>query len=323
VTLLPSNGTFMSWGLTVPRTSGFALQVEGTLRFFNDMSLWPTSSSACVFFEEGSSGLVLAGSGLIDGQGAAWWPCAKDNCFRPYLVIWANQTTEVLVANVSLLNSPNHNLCMWASNVEVMNVTITAPDSVAAYPSHNTDGVDVLGNGAYIHHNHISVGDDHIAIHASDTLISDCVFGTGHGVSIGSLGMDTYLQNITVRDSITTGAAQAYRIKSDSASTGYLTDVLYTNLTAVNCNITILIMPNYNPQPVNSTLQISNVTFSNIMASGSLIAGQIDCSPSAPCEQLLFQNIQHTTPPPDGGWSCSNAHGIADDVSPSLSCLQT
>ena len=326
--LLPSNGTFMSWGLTIPKTSGFALQVDGTLRFFTDTSKWPSSSSACIYFEEGSSQIALIGHGLVDGQGAAWWPCAKAGCFRPGLVT-VQSAQELLIANLSFVNSPNHNLELYATPFEVVGVSITAPDSVAALPSHNTDGIDVHGNFAYIHDSHISVGDDHVAMHANDTLVSNCVFGTGHGLSIGSLGDGTYMQNITVRDSTMTGGAQAIRIKADTQSSGFLKDVVYTGLTLKDCNLTILITSTYSaieeleaPAGGSSTLQIANVTFSDITASGAQVAGQIDCSPSAPCEQLVFDNIQHTAPLPGQGWSCSNAHGVVTNVSPGLTCIQ-
>jgi hypothetical protein len=103
---------------------------------------------------------------------------------------------------------------------------------------------------------------------------------------------------------------------------GYLKDVLYTNLTAVNCNYTILIMSNYYPEPsVNSLLQVSNVTFSDITASGSRIAGQIGCSSATPCQDLVFSNVIHTQPLPGEGWTCAYAHGVADNVVPALKCL--
>ena len=37
-------------------------------------------------------------------------------------------------------------------------------------------------------------------MHANDTLVERCTFGTGHGASIGSLGAGSWLKNITVSD---------------------------------------------------------------------------------------------------------------------------
>ena len=217
--LLPANGTFLSFGLVVPPAArGFALRVEGRLVFSNETKKWPKGAKACIVV--GGASIALVGHGTVDGSGAAWWPCAKAGCPRPDLVL-AQSVTDLLVANTTFRDSPNHQLELYASPQELDHVTILAPDSTnVPVPSHNTDGVDVHGSPAYIHDCTISTGDDHVAMHANDTLVEDCVFGTGHGASIGSLGENTALKNITVRRSTFTGAAQALRIKADTVSSG-------------------------------------------------------------------------------------------------------
>lgn len=65
-----------------------------------------------------------------------------------------------------------------------------------------------------------SVGDDNIAAHASNLLVENCNFGTGHGASIGSLGGAVNLQNITFRSINFDGTTQALRIKSDPGASG-------------------------------------------------------------------------------------------------------
>ena len=200
VAWLPSNGTFLSFGLTVPTSANsFALQVDGTLRFINDTKAWPASASHCLLLQGAS--IALSGAGVVDGQGAAWWPCAKAGCFRPGLVL-AQDVKDLLIAgSLTFKDSPNHNLELYASPQEVTGVSIVSPPSTGNGPivSHNTDGIDVHGQPAYIHDMKISVGDDHVAMHANDTLVERVTFGTGHGASIGSLGAGTYLRNITVR----------------------------------------------------------------------------------------------------------------------------
>jgi len=314
----------MTWGITIPPTANFALRIEGTLRFFNDTKSWPSSDTSCIAVLKGSSFVALYGSGTVDGQGQAWWPCAKQNCFRPGLVN-VQGTTDLLVANLTFLNSPNHVLELYATPFEVVGVTILAPPSTGSAPSHNTDGIDVHGNQAYIHDSVISTGDDHVAMHANDTLVERMVFGTGHGASIGSLGPGTYLQNITVRDSSMTGGVQAIRIKADSDSSGFLRDVLYKNLTLKNCGMTIQITTDYGSElgsGSSSTMEISNVSFEDITASGSTTAGQFGCSSSAPCKDITVADVVHVAPLPATGWSCQNAHGtVSGTVTPSLTCL--
>ena len=320
-TLLPSNGTFLSFMLTVPPSArGFALRVEGVLRFSNDTERWPKAAPACLVV--GGAHIALVGHGVIDGQGAAWWPCAKAGCPRPDLVL-AQGVTDLLVANTTFIDSPNHQLELYASPQELDRVTILAPDSAnVPVPSHNTDGVDVHGNPAYIHDCHISVGDDHVAIHASDTLVENCVFGTGHGASIGSLGYATALTNITVRNSSFDGAVQALRIKADTQSSGWLRDVLYADLTLKNCALSVMLVMNYGQGGAsNSTMQLSNISFVNIHASGAVsAAGQLLCSERAPCRGLVVSNVTHATKPASA-WACEYAHGTTSGSSPSPTCL--
>jgi len=81
-------------------------------------------------------------------------------------------------------------------------------------------------------------------MHANDTLVERCQFGTGHGASIGSI--DTgYIQNITVRDCTFNSPNQAVRIKTDQGGAGFVRDVLYTNLTIADAGATIVVTMYY------------------------------------------------------------------------------
>jgi len=52
--LLPSNGTFLSFEISVPSTArGFALRVEGLLLFSNEISKWK-SEQGCIVINGGS-----------------------------------------------------------------------------------------------------------------------------------------------------------------------------------------------------------------------------------------------------------------------------
>ena len=69
-----------------------------------------------------------------------------------------------------------------------------APSShAAATPSHNTDGIDLVGTNCLIQNCVISTGDDNIAlgtssqnVPTSNILVTNCTFGDGHGMTIGS-----------------------------------------------------------------------------------------------------------------------------------------
>jgi polygalacturonase len=246
--------------------------------------------------------------------------------------VTARGVTDLLIRDLTFLDSPNHNLELFASPMEVVNVTIRAPDVV----SHNTDGIDVHGNGAYLHNLTISVGDDHVAFHANDSLVEDCVFGTGHGASVGSLGAGTYLKNITVRRASFDGAVTAARIKATPTSSGSLVDVAYEDLTLNDVGTSVLITMDYTDGSggdgaateeeggSSSSLRISNVTFSRIAANGTRTAvGSLLCDAGSPCTGLTVRDVTHTALGPKAkGWSCAAAHGVvAGTVTPPLTCL--
>ena len=75
------------------------------------------------------------------------------------------------------------------ADVTVRGVTIRANASTdPVNPGHNTDACDVTGRRILIQDCDVSVGDDNYTCGGgtSDVLITNCAYGYGHGVSIGS-----------------------------------------------------------------------------------------------------------------------------------------
>lgn len=326
--VIPAGRTCMSYALKINKPNNFVLSVEGTLRFFNDTKGWPHSDSWCIELN-GGQGVAMTGGGLVDGQGFAWWSLGK-SAFRPGMV-HAESVADLLVHNLTFKDSPNHNLEFYASPMEVTHTNVLAspgcdqflpPGAVCA---HNTDAIDVHGNYAYIHDSYFSVGDDNLALHANHTLAERMTFGRGHGASIGSLGEDTYLVNITVRDSSFNGTEQAVRIKADPGATGFLRDVLYTNLTMEAVGQTLLLTQFYGgvpPAGPKTTIAMSNISFTHIVSKdASQMAGQFLCDANAPCTGITVDDVQHTGTLPPAGWQCWNVSGSVDSVTPALSCF--
>jgi polygalacturonase len=312
--LLPAGYTFLTSALAVPSTSSFGLEIAGTLRFQNNTAAWPNGQSCLQL--NGGSGIALFGGGLVDGQGAAWWP--NPNAFRPDLVL-AQGVSQLLITNLTFLNSPNHNLELFANDQEVSHTTVLAPPSPI---SHNTDAIDVHGAPAWIHDCYFSVGDDNLALHANDTLAENNVFGYGHGASIGSLGGAVALQNITVRATSFNGTTQGVRIKSDEGASGYLTNVTYSNLTMSGVGTTVLLTMYYSncSTPCNTTLAISNVTIAGVTAVNSGLAGQLLCIPEAPCEGITIADVRHSGAPPQP-WQCQAVYGTTTGDVPAVGCM--
>ena len=66
----------------------------------------------------------------------------------------------------------------------------------------------------------------------------------------------------------------------------------------------------------------SNITFANIAATDSKVAGQFDCVGDSPCYGISVRNVTHSGTAPNP-WLCANAHGVvAGPVTPALTCLQ-
>jgi polygalacturonase len=316
-TLLPAGRVFLASALAARGAAGAALVVDGTLRFSNDTAAWP-AGKPCLALSGRS--MALVGGGVVDGQGAAWWPHRA--AFRPGLVN-VQGSSELLVANLTFIDSPNHSLELYAGNTEVVGVTIRAPPSTdPVAPSHNTDGIDVHGDFFYIHNTDIDTGDDNVAIHSSHVLIEDCRFGNGHGASIGSIGGATALENITVRGVTFDGTTAGVRIKIDSKdTTGYIRDVTYANLTMRGVGETVTVCffydvdgacnwPGTADASATVSLQLQNVVIADITSANAATAGQLTCALHARCSGVTLRDIVHTGTPPKA-WACANAGAAA------------
>jgi polygalacturonase len=193
--------------------------------------------------------VAITGSGGIDGQGAAWWPFASDkNVHRPCM-IRLSSCDRVLIEGIHLTNSPMFHIAIGgkSSNVTVRGITVRAnPSTDPVAPGHNTDACDVTGRHILVQDCDISVGDDNYTCggNTSDVLITNCTYGFGHGVSIGS-GTRGGVSNITVVNCTFNNTEQGIRIKTDRDRGGYVHNLSYYNLHMTNVNFPILIYASY------------------------------------------------------------------------------
>jgi polygalacturonase len=321
ITLLPAGKIFLSSALKLSsKVAPAAFVVDGVLRFMNDTKTWPPAASHCLTFE-GNAGIALAGVGTIDGQGAAWWPNPKA-AVRPGL-FYASNLPQLLIANLTFVDSPNHNLEVYVGNTEIVGVTVLAPPSTGvAIPSHNTDAIDLHGDYFYVHDSRLDVGDDNLAIHSSHVLAERISFGSGHGASIGSLGGAVALVNITVRDSTFDGTSTGVRVKVDSkGTTGYVKGVVYANLVMKNVSETVNVCyyydvdgscnyPGVASSSATSTMSL-DILIVNVTSEDASAAGQLTCAASAgSCAGVTVQDVVHTGKAPKG-WACQDAKATA------------
>jgi polygalacturonase len=305
------------------------LRVNGTLRML-PLDKYPggTTDPANFIAGEKLHDITISGTGAIDGQGAPWWPFAKTKGAKRPRMIALSSCERLLIEGVTLSNSPMFHIAISgkSSDVTVRGVTIRSPASTdPACPSHNTDACDVSGRHILIQDCNVSVGDDNFTCGGgtSDVLITNCVYGCGHGVSVGSHTQGG-VSNITVVDCTFNNTDSGIRIKSDRDRGGFVHDLKYLNLRMTNVGCPILIYASYmakesqfrNLQKLTPEIAASypaapvteytpayrDFVFSNITATArsGCRAGLIWGLPEMNVTNVLLQNVNITADRPFG-----------------------
>jgi polygalacturonase len=192
-------------------------------------------------------------------------------------------------------------------------------------PSHNTDACDVTAKRVLIQGCDVSVGDDNFTCGGgtSDVLITNCTYGYGHGVSIGS-PTSGGISNLTVVNCTFNNTDQGIRIKTDRDRGGYLHNLSYLNLRMTNVGYPILIYcsymatnreyralntltpaiaATYPSRPLTTQTPIyRDITFSNITATAQpgRRAGLIWGLPEMAITHVLLQRVTITADKPFG-----------------------
>lgn len=264
--------------------------------------------------------IEITGPGAIDGQGTPWWPYANTNgATRPSMIVLTDCNRE-MIQNITLSNSPMFHISIGGGhpgNTTVQGVTVRAPSSSdPVTPSHNTDACDVDGTNVLVQNCNISTGDDDFTCGGGthDVLVTNNVYGNGHGISIGSFTDSGGVSNITVINCTINGADNGIRIKSDNNRGGLVQNINYYNIGITNVHFPIQVYAYYNangtpssisptvaagtnPAPVTTLTPIyRNITFSNITAtsvSGYPI-GLIWARTEMPATNIIFNKVNIT-----------------------------
>ena len=278
---------------------------------------WPGTTT---FISAGTlTDIAISGSGTIDGNagftiGTAtnWWgPTGGNNpiASRPNFVQFI-RCTRSLIQGVTLQRAPTFHLMLKNRNVSltIQNITINTDST-----SPNTDGMDLGSSNVLIQSCSISCGDDNIQIGSSSALCSDitisnCTFGSGHGLSIGS-PTQSGINNLVVSNCTWNGTQHGIKIKTDRDIGGLIENLKYLDLVMSNINFAIEFYTYYNSvgspsssfnvSPVRASTDtvhavtsttpiIRNITISNLTATalGGNIAGIIWGLP-----EMLISNV--------------------------------
>jgi polygalacturonase len=244
-------GTFLCGPIQLASKVNLHLEAGALLRML-PLGKYPGGTKNPESFISGDKlhDVAITGAGAIDGQGAAWWPFAKSSkdAKRPKMISPSN-CERLLIDGITLSNSPMFHIALGGkcTDVTVRRVTVRAPASDdPVLPSHNTDACNVKGRNILIQDCDISTGDDNFTCggNTSDVLITNCTYGFGHGVSIGSYTQGG-VSNITVIDCTFHNTEAGIRIKTDRDRGGFVHDMNYLNLRMTNVSMPILIYAAY------------------------------------------------------------------------------
>lgn len=280
-------------------TKPITIDIQGNLSAKSDISAY--SNQAWIMLER-IDGVLVTGSGTIDGRGQNVWKYStRSNAgarLPVSLVFMFVQNGRI--NNLKFVNSMGVHLKITDSkDVEVSKLTITAPDE-----SPNTDGIVISSSSnVRVSNTIIGTGDDCVAIgHGTENImVSGITCGPGHGLSVGSLGKrkdELSLKGITIRDSTLIGTTNGARIKTYHDSPKMeATNIIFDNLVMKGVSNPILIDQHYDSKNKRqqSNVRLSDIHFRNIRGTtASEVAIDINCSSSVPCQQVELANINLT-----------------------------
>ncbi len=275
--------------------------------------------------------VTIAGQGVIDGAGAAWWGDAEEarrkkpgyTLPRPNLIV-LERVTNLVVRDVTIQNSPKFHLVPTdCDGVTITGVTILAPEGAA-----NTDAIDPsMCRHVTITKCFIDVGDDNIAIKSGkkakgrefaceDITVADCTFKHGHGMSIGSETVGG-VRNVRVKHCTFEDTDNGLRIKSDRTRGGRVEDIIYEDIRMTNVRGAITITCYYpkvpdkdNAQPVGATTpKYKNLMLRNVQGTSSQAAGIIVGLPESQIENVTLDNVSIVAA--KTGLEIRNARGVS------------
>ncbi|XP_065002019.1 probable polygalacturonase At1g80170 [Musa acuminata AAA Group] len=330
ILLIPAGKTFLLNPIVFQGPCQFYVRVQVDGDIIRPSKLWGGKIDHWLLFSHIDQ-LSIVGSGKIDGQRSS--SCFL-RAFSSFGFCRSNAQllpTRALVADLRLINSPQMHLVVgFSSTIHITGVTITAPGD-----SPNTDGIHIQQS----HHVNVSdstigTGDDCISIGTGSfhVNVSWVTCGPGHGISVGSLGMNNSraeVSDIQVGHCNISSTMNGVRIKTWQGGYGYAKTIIFENINFTAVMNPIIIDQHYCAAGVcaekSSAVQVTDVRFIEVRGtSSSQVAINLNCSQNVACTGITIQNVE-IQPAQQGGQAssyCFNAHGTVTGVAmPAVPCL--
>jgi hypothetical protein len=252
--IIPNDLFYMMGGIQTSGLKDVTIQIDGTLKFMDDRSTWPTDASGhvleCILMTHLQNVLFTSsGLGTLDGSGAKWWgyinyAIYKENRPRLFKI---QHTKNITIEKLFFKDSPRWTLDAEDSDGFVarylkIEAAKDTTHTLADLGAFNTDGIDIQGHNVHIHDCDIWCQDDCVSVkdNSRDMLI-ERVTCSGVGLVIGSIG-DSVVRNITFRDSVMPNTFKGIYLKtrwaedavSPKPGSAQIRDILYENITMYN-----------------------------------------------------------------------------------------
>lgn len=273
--------------------------------------------------------VVITGhNGTIDGQGNVWWQKQKSKKLqhtrgRLIQFLWSN---HLKISDITLKNSP-----FWTIHpYDCVNVTIQGVTILNPIDSPNTDGIDPDScRDVLIENCYISVGDDCIAVksgwdqygiaygRASSNIVIRNIIAhspVSAGVSFGS-EMSGGITNITVENLFVWQSKRGVRIKTAEGRGGYVSKLVFKNITLDVVRVGIVIKTDYNEHPdthfdPRALPLVHDIAFAGIHGNGIRIPVRIYGSAKVPVNGVEFKDLDvGVTRKKKHIFQCSFVHG--------------
>ncbi|KAJ4822490.1 hypothetical protein Tsubulata_050164 [Turnera subulata] len=294
----PSKVVIGSWDYMVgslsfegPCKNKVTVHLEGTFKAPEDPKQLQNSQNGWVIFRN-VDGLNVLGGGTLDGQGALAW--SQNNCATTGK---CNSIANVVFA--SLTNSRIQELTSRDSkffHMTIMNCKNLTLQGIKT--------ASILTESTLADHWSRYKNRGRLCFDRQSVEIEDVTCGSGHGISIGSLGRyhdEQPVYGITVRNATITGTSNGVRIKTWPASpSGIASNVHFEDITMKNVSNPVLIDQEYCPYgrcqaKMPSRVKISNLSFKRIHAtSATQVAVKLACSRAIPCSNVSVEDVYLT-----------------------------
>ncbi|KAF8101530.1 hypothetical protein N665_0204s0027 [Sinapis alba] len=318
--------------LLIPAGRTFLIQpiLEGIIVAPSNKEEWSNPNSRMWIKFSAVVGLVIVGSGTINGRGSSFWEQHLKASQRP-TSLHISKCDNLIISRITSIDSPKNHISIAAcTNVAVSNIGLFAPED-----SPNTDGIDISrSTNVNIFDSTIQTGDDCIAINTGNTNINitriNC--GPGHGISVGSLGVNggnAAVSDVQVTQCIFNQTMNGARIKTWPGGQGYARNISFENITLINAKNPIIIDQQYIDKgrvysAEKSAVAISNIKFIDFRGTTSKKnAIKIDCSATTRCKDVLMNGINITMV--DGKQprvDCKNVDGKSEDTFLTHDCFE-